>query len=579
MDSNYTVITPLAPNYGQEDSKKVIDLYKYVDQSKHIQLARDMLSWGSLKTKELRSRVATYYNMNDWVKKEEELTDKSICQVINEFSNMRWKDGYDFKDIDGNKYNVYFDIMEGRHRVVASVCANENSLYDQERPKIGYGTLTDKYIKQSLIHNNVSKPFATREWRENIEESQFNAVEKVTEQVLNGKYGMNVNAEIKFTLHTVQMNSTPTEDSINKGKKEGSQEKLLIHLNEISEQSCLSKQNVSKPTFLETIVRLLTQINKGMLQAKASRSIYNADPGRFNLGDDSELFIPVYTPKLPAVTALRNLANKFTGINEEYIASEYLKLSPNGILATVKEIEEYIKNPSNDTHTKLKKRFTSFVETSQEGRDDLHKDFVQNKEQFDKAKFYRNTYFNTNETRYKNNANIVSSKKYLQGPFVLNYHNLLEGKKSNKAGMLISLYQVNNLLMQPILHRCCQETSYTNANLKLEQVANRLRYTVKYHSGLLSGSNRFETNQMAAVCYNFATKSTMVKEADSVTACTLTLSHAVNAELMNGVDISNLIKNIARSKSNQNIGSGLSDAQVQYTIGETCKNIQETCMF
>ena len=98
MDSNYTVITPLAPNYGQEDSKKVIDLYKYVDQSKHIQLARDMLSWGSLKTKELRSRVATYYNMNDWVKKEEELTDKSICQVINEFSNMRWKDGYDFKD-------------------------------------------------------------------------------------------------------------------------------------------------------------------------------------------------------------------------------------------------------------------------------------------------------------------------------------------------------------------------------------------------------------------------------------------------------------------------------------------------
>ena len=45
------------------------------------------------------------------------------CERINEFNKMRWKDGYDFED-KGVQYNVHFDIMEGRHRFVASICVN-----------------------------------------------------------------------------------------------------------------------------------------------------------------------------------------------------------------------------------------------------------------------------------------------------------------------------------------------------------------------------------------------------------------------------------------------------------------------
>ena len=75
-------------------------------------------------------------------------------------------------------------------------------------------------------------------------------------------------------------------------------------------------------------------------------------------------------------------------------------------------------------------------------------------------------------------------------------------------------------------------------------------------------------NPIAQIIYNFD-KGTMVKEIDSVTACTLTLSHAVNAELMNNVDVTSLINKIAKSKLNQNIGKALSDTQVQYSIGKS----------
>ena len=492
------MFTPLGPNYGQEsESKRLgINLYHYVGFSSKLEEARKMLESSNLRTKDSRMKVALYYNMEEsWTTKEAEFTgnEYKICKIINDFNTMRWKEGYDFKEADV-EYNVYFDIMEGRHRWVASICANENSRYDQEDPKIQYGSLNDDYIKTSLIQNNASEAFATKEWKDEINNSEFDAEAEVCKQVQSGKYGMKVNGQIKFTVIIAQLNSVPQHSTKN---KHVSQEKFLSHMNDISKQSRISKRHVSTPTTLESLQLLLIDVNKDMLRKHPSRCLYSPDPQRVNLGESPANFIPITTHQLPPNNKLKKLAEELTSGGDETIISKYQTLSPDGILEEVKELKEYIENPNESSYSKLRARLLSFVETDQKNKDDLHKDYeVASKEKlFLRKHFYENSWTNTGkEERFKDNKKLNSGKVCLSGPFVLTCHNLLENKIKPKKEepALLSLITVNHLLMLPLLHKCCRETNYNSANLKPDQLTNQLRYMMKYHSSFFQAGNGME---------------------------------------------------------------------------------------
>lgn len=568
------MMTRLGPNYGQEsESNKGIDLYKHVQFTEHIKKTTEMLKTSNLRTKESRLKVAQHYNIsNAWREKEREFSDEEseICEIINAFNSMRWEQGYDFQD-DGVQYNVYFDIMEGRHRWVASICTNESSRYDQNCPKIEYGSLDDEYIKESLIQNNANKPFATNTWKEVIKNSKFNAKEKACEQVKNGTYGMK--SQIKFSVHIIHLKSAPEDEKVL--KKDGSQEKLIYYLNDISAQSRLSKGHVSKPSTLESLEVTLGEANIEMKRKKVSRRLFSANPNRIKIGTTpQELFKPIIVGQTPVNSALMKLKKNYTIGKEEETISSYHEMSPNGFLDETQEIKHYIEQPNTNTFTLLQDRFTSFVETNQGNADELFKDYsesIHNKE-FDPKFYYRNNYIETGrEPRFKGNEKLDSSKHTLKPPFPLTYYNLLQNKKKPKnreQPVLLSLSTMNHLLMIPLIHKCCRETNYHSANLTPDQLTKQLRYIVKYHTSLIQAHNTLEMNPIAQIIYGFD-KGTMVKEIDSVTACTLTLSHAVNAELMNNVDITSLINKIAKSKLNQNIGKALSDTQVQYSIGKS----------
>ena len=568
------MMTRLGPNYGQEsESNKGIDLYKHVHFTEHIKKTTEMLETSNLRTKESRLIVAQHYNIsNAWREKEREFSDEEseICEIINAFNSMRWEQGYDFQH-DGVQYNVYFDIMEGRHRWVASICTNESSRYDQNCPKIEYGSLDDEYIKESLIQNNANKPFATNTWKEVIRNSKFNAKEKACKQVKNGTYGMK--SQIKFSVHTIHLKSAPKDEKVL--KKDGSQEKLIYYLNDISAQSRLSKGHVSKPSTLESLEVTLGEANIEMKRKKVSRRLFSANPNRIKIGTTpEELFKPIIVGQTPVNSALMKLKKNYTIGKEEETISSYHELSPNGFLDDTQEIKHYIEQPNTNTFTLLQDRFTSFVETNQGNADELFKDYSEsiNNKEFDPNFYYKNNYIETGrEPRFKGNEKLDSSKHTLKPPFPLTYYNLLQNKKKPKnreQPVLLSLSTMNHLLMIPLIHKCCRETNYHSANLTPDQLTKQLRYIVKYHTSLIQAHNNLEMNPIAQIIYGFD-KGTMVQEIDSVTACTLTLSHAVNAELMNNVDITSLINKIAKSKLNQNIGKALSDTQVQYSIGKS----------
>ena len=545
-------MTRLGPNYGQESESNIgIDLYKHVEFTEHIKKTTEMLETSNLRTKDSRMKVARHYNIGDaWREKESEFSDNEseICEIINAFNSMRWEQGYDFLH-DEVQYNVYFDIMEGRHRWVASICTNESSRYDQDCPKIEYGSLNDGYIKESLIQNNASKPFATNMWKEVIKNSKFNANEKACKQVKNGTYGMK--SQIKFSVNTIHLKSAPEDEKVR--KKEGSQEKLIYYLNDISAQSRLSKGHVSKPSTLEGLQATLDELNIDMKKKKVSRRVFSADPNRVKIGTTpQELFKPILVDQTPVNSALMKLKKNYTGKEEETISS-YHQMSPDGFLDDIQEIKHYIEQPNTNTFTQLQDRFTTFVETDQDNADELFKDYSESirKERFDKKQYFRNRYIDTNEPRFKGNDRIDSNKHTLKPPFPLTYHNLLQNKKKPKnreQPVLLSLSTMNHLLVIPLIHKCCRETNYHSANLKPDQLTKQLRYIVKYHASFVQANNALEMNPIAQIIYGFD-KGTMVKEIDSVTACTLTLSHAVNAELMNNVDVTRLINKIAKSKS------------------------------
>ena len=570
-------MTRLGPNYGQESKSNIgIDLYKHIEFTEHIKKTIEMLESSNLRTKDSRMKVARHYNIGEaWEKKESEFSDNEsdICKIINAFNSMRWEQGYDFLH-EEVQYNVYFDIMEGRHRWVASICTNESSRYDQDCPKIDYGSLNDGYIKESLIQNNASKPFATNEWKEVILNSKFNAKEEACKQVKNGTYGMK--SQIKFSVHTIHLKSAPEDEKVR--KKEGSQEKLLYYLNDISAQSRLSKGHVSKPSTLEGLQVTLEELNIEMKRKGISRSLFSADPNRVKIGTTpQELFKPIIVDQTPVNSTLLKLKKNYTNGKEEETISKYHQMSPDGFLDDIQEIKRYIEQPNTSTFTQLQDIFTTFVETGEDDTDELFKDFSESirNDRFDQEQYFRNRYDITKEPRFKGNDRINSKKSTMKPPFALTYHNLLHNKKKpkNREEVLLSLSTMNHLLVIPLLHKCCRETNYHSANLKPDQLTKQLRYIVKYHASFVQASNAFEMNPIAQIIYNFD-KGTMVKEIDSVTACTLTLSHAVNAELMNNIDVTRLINKIAKSKLNQNIGNALTDTQVQYSIGKS--NLKNT---
>ena len=573
------MMTRLGPNYGQESKSNIgIDLYKHVEFTEHIKKTIEMLETSNLRTKESRMKVAQHYNIVEaWeIKEEIEFSDNEsdICKIINAFNSMRWEQGYDFLH-EEVQYNVYFDIMEGRHRWVASICTNESSRYDQDCPKIDYGSLNDRYIKESLIQNNASKPFATNEWKEVILNSKFNAKEEACKQVKNGTYGMK--SQIKFSVHTIHLKSAPKDEKVR--KKEGSQEKLLYYLNDISAQSRLSKGHVSKPSTLEGLQVTLGELNIDMKRKGISRRLFSADPNRVKIGTTpQELFKPIIVEQTPVNSSLLKLKKNYTNGKEEETISKYHQMSPDGFLDDIQEIKRYIEQPNTSTFTQLQTKFTTFVETGEDDTDELFKDYSESirNDRFDQEQYFRNSYDITKEPRFKGNDRINSKKSTMKPPFALTYHNLLHNKKKPKnrgEDSLLSLSTMNHLLVIPLLHKCCRETNYHSANLKPDQLTKQLRYIVKYHASLVQANNAFEMNPIAQIIYNFD-KGTMVKEIDSVTACTLTLSHAVNAELMNNIDVTRLINKIAKSKLNQNIGNALTDTQVQYSIGKS--NLKNT---
>ena len=457
------MMTRLGPNYGQEsESNKGIDLYKHVHFTEHIKKTTEMLETSNLRTKESRLIVAQHYNIsNAWREKEREFSDEEneICEIINAFNSMRWEQGYDFQH-DGVQYNVYFDIMEGRHRWVASICTNESSRYDQNCPKIEYGSLDDEYIKESLIQNNANKPFATNTWKEVIKNSKFNAKEKACKQVKNGTYGMK--SQIKFSVHTIHLKSAPEDEKVL--KKDGSQEKLIYYLNNISAQSRLSKGHVSKPSTLESLEVTLGEANIELKRKKVSRRLFSANPNRIKIGTTlQELFKPIIVGQTPVNSALMKLKKNYTIGKEEETISSYHEMSPNGFLDDTQEIKHYIEQPNTNTFTLLQDKFTSFVETNQGNADELFKDYsesIHNKE-FDPKFYYRNNYIETGrEPRFKGNEKLDSSKHTLKPPFPLTYYNLLQNKKKPKnreQPVLLSLSTMNHLLMIPLIHKCCRE--------------------------------------------------------------------------------------------------------------------------
>ena len=80
------------------------------------------------------------YNFDEqWEKKEKELSGEDILKIQHEFTKMRWKEGYDFKDGDV-KLNVYFDLKEGQHRSISIIGVNEGRSYNSYKHKVRYVT-------------------------------------------------------------------------------------------------------------------------------------------------------------------------------------------------------------------------------------------------------------------------------------------------------------------------------------------------------------------------------------------------------------------------------------------------------
>ena len=510
------------------------------------------------------------YNFAEqWEKKEKELSGADILKIQHEFTNMRWKEGYDFEDGDV-KLNVYFDLKEGQHRSISLIGVNEGSSYNSYQPKVEYNTLTDEWVKTSLIEGNIGESDL---WKKSISKTTFNAKQLAIDEVKKGEYGMRNAFDSNHCQMTLAVEFLVEKPSVN-------QNTFLKCLREASFHSFMAKTNVSNKDFLEGVIATLEEIDESIVSQENNRRSSMVDPNLMALGnanDSTTAYQRGITSTLPKISKLKKLEH-----DETHGRAEYLKLAPDGILAHP-TLKSYIENPSEKTYLHAKQIFTCLAQTDEDITKVIKTGNVK-KDNYNPKEIKKYSYAVTKDDRHQNNADYTSRIRVIP-PFSLTaevvlfskidnrYDKIIGEMTKNNGQELLNPYEINLLLVLPIIYKCCHEDCKFNAHLTAEHHQNILHYLMKYHTKFIQVGNPVEIKWPAWNEYNMDKKCSLATEEQSGMASALFLMQAVNACLSNEINLSPLTKALARAKYNQKAQENpLTDDKVRYTLGKNTKN-------
>jgi hypothetical protein len=527
----------------------------------------------NLHNEEARLKVAKMYNFDkQWEVKERELSGKNILKIQHEFTKMRWKEGYDFVHTteDGDvKLNVYFDLKEGQHRSISLIGVNEGSSYHSYKPKVEYDTLTAEWVKTSLIERNINE---SDQWKKSISKSTFDAKQLAINEVLRGEYGMRNAIDSEHCQMTLAVEFLVHKPSVN-------QNTFLKLLREASYQSFQAKTNVSNKDFFEGVIAIFEDIDESVVSQENNRrsSMVNTNLMALGNADSGTAYRRGITSTLPRISKLKKLEN-----DETHSRAEYLKIAPDGILAHP-TLKTYISNPSEKNFLETKQILTCLAQTEDDITNVIETGNAK-KDNYNPKRIKKYDYQITKDERHQKNADCTSRIRLIP-PFSLTtevvlfnkidnkYDNIIEKMTKDNGQELLNPYEINLLLVLPIIYKCCHEDCKFYAHLTAEHHQNILHYLMKYHTKFIQVGNPVEIKWPAWNEYKMDRKCSLATEEQCGMASALFLMQAVNACLINEINLSPLTKALARAKYNQKAQENpLTDDKVRYTLGKNTKN-------
>ena len=277
-----------------------------------------------LGVKEDREHVAKYFGfLDDWKTKEDELKNRDTTKIIDTFYKMRW-------NTTKNDTNdaLMFTAEEGQHRLILWVALYCGSVYTEDQPYIQHKSLDEAFLRSNGLHD--------------LERFRSQAMEITTTTDLNvyeiaesivGKDRTLIGNEYD-PMHTplwVNFRVLRPKHAIDDMKDELNASLILELIRSNSLLSKMEKADTSKQTVMDTVMQIFAII----LQETSQRT-QRWGP---NIKGDKFIF-----KKMPV--------NKLLNINGDETQQEYLAKYPDPLFLRIKEIRDWVVNPSNSDSLK-----------------------------------------------------------------------------------------------------------------------------------------------------------------------------------------------------------------------------------